>query len=176
MMPEGGDGLIEGLLREASRKGKNPSTAPVQLMPGDAWANALTADLEALPAEARAAWTGLLTHCSTATASAPARKWLDRAAVLVRAVGEESFAEIAARCLLQIGKPGTRPPVRRQYDEPTLIDESQADLVRGLVWSCSTLADERLLAAVGAAGGPASRRSPITARGTSRSATPASRP
>src|SRR6185369_14514343 len=98
------------------------------------------------------AWNNLLTHCSTATASAPARKWLDRAVALVRAVGEESFSEIASRCLLQIGKPGTRPPVRRGYDEPTLIDESQADLVRGLVWSCSTLADDRLLAAVGAAG------------------------
>ena len=130
--------------------------APVQLLPGDAWANTLAADLEDLPAEARAAWNDLLTHCSTATASAPARKWLDRAAELVRAVGVESFAGIASRCLLQIGKPGTRSPVRRGYDEPTLIDESQADLLRGLVWSCSTLADDRaddrLLAAVGAAG------------------------
>jgi hypothetical protein len=124
---------------------------PVTLAPGDAWADALLAALHPLALPERGAWKALLTHCSTATASAPARKWLDRAAELVRAIGDESFAGLAAQALAQIGKPGSRPPVRRGYNEPTLIDEAQADLLRGLVWACSTVADEKLLAAVGQA-------------------------
>jgi hypothetical protein len=128
---------------------------PVTLAPGDAWADTLLAALDPLPAGLRAAWIDLLTHCSTATASAPARKWLDRSAELLQAIGTECFTGIAVQTLAQIGKPGSRPPRRRSYDEPTLIDEAQADVLRGLVWSCSQAAEERsgerLLAAVGQA-------------------------
>jgi hypothetical protein len=124
---------------------------PVTLAPGDAWADTLLAALDPLPAGLRSAWDVLLAHCNTATVSAPARKWLDRSAELLQAIGTESFTGIAIQTLTQIGKPGSRPPRRRTYDEPTLIDEAQANLLRGLVWSCSPISGERLLAAVGQA-------------------------
>ncbi len=134
------------------REGRRVWEEPLQIQPGGAWANALLAEIEPLSGPARAAWDALLNHCATATASAPSGKWLDRAAALIRAVGEESFAAGASRVLLQVGKPGTRPMVRRDVPDLTLIDPSQVDLLRGLVWACATQADDRLLAAVAAAG------------------------
>lgn len=144
---------LEALLRSGPGPWGPPEAKPLELVPGEAWMDALIAELAPLPVEARHSWELLLRHCSTATGSEPTSKWLDAAAERIRAVGEADFVRIAAISLGHIGQPGSRVVVaeRTEVADPTLIDERQADLLRGLVWSTVAVADDRLLAAVGRA-------------------------
>lgn len=148
--------LVERL-DELLRSGPGPwipqQDRPLELIPGEAWMDALIAELIPLSGEARRAWELFLRHCATATGSAPAKKWLDTAAERVRAVGEAEFVRISVSSLGRIGQPGNRVIVaeRTELADPTLIDDRHADLLRGLVWSTVAVADESLLAVVGRA-------------------------
>lgn len=144
---------LGGLLRSGPQPSASPQAGPLELIPGEAWMDALIAEVMPLPAEARSAWELLLRHCATATGSAPSGKWLGAAAERIGAVGEADFVRVAAISLGRIGQPGSRVVVsaRTELADPTLIDDRQADLLRGLVWSTAAVADERLLAVVGRA-------------------------
>jgi len=127
--------------------------ASVEILPGDAWANALLGELAGAP-EGGAAWQELLRHCESATASSPSERWLSRAGDLVRAKGMDDFAGKAALALSRIGLPGTRPiprstAVAGTLADATLLDPEQTDLLRGLVWATATVADPRLIPALG---------------------------
>jgi hypothetical protein len=141
---------VESLLRHGPEPG-TPPQPPLALIPGEAWMDALLAELEPLSSSQRSAWGELLRHCTTATSAEPKKKWLDIAAERIRAVGEADFLRIAAIALSRIGEPGSRVVVcaKTELADPTLIDDRQADLLRGLVWTASIVADERLLAVLG---------------------------
>ncbi|HEX5720157.1 MAG TPA: DUF4132 domain-containing protein [Thermoanaerobaculia bacterium] len=114
---------------------------------GDAWADDLLDALGNLPSEEEAAWQDLLAHCATATASKPSSKWLARAKELASGL---DLATILASSLGRIGEPGI-PRVHNfmghQYErDRTLLDDTQTDLLRGLVW-CAGLVDHPALAA-----------------------------
>lgn len=102
---------------------------------GDAWADAL---LEAVGASGQeAAWQDLLAHCATATSSKPSSKWLTRARELASGL---DLVPVVIPALERVGEPPNR-----------LLDDSQTDLLRGLVWCAGLVDDPGLTAAVGKA-------------------------
>jgi hypothetical protein len=61
------------------------------LEPGEAWADAARAQVQAQPSAQQTAWAELLTHCRDAKGSSPNPKWQKAAKTLVERVGVEDF-------------------------------------------------------------------------------------
>ena len=129
--------LLRGIVREEPSK--------VEIRPGEAWADALRAELAGLdPAGVnvgqKRAWQDLLLHCQSAKAATPSSKWGSRAEELVRAVGREDFRRIAGAVLSRIGRTGT---------DAAPLDPEQSDLLRGIVWATASVADQQFLGVLG---------------------------
>ncbi|HWM91572.1 MAG TPA: DUF4132 domain-containing protein [Thermoanaerobaculia bacterium] len=141
-------------LRHLLRHG-SPKEPGLDLRRGDAWANTLLDALDAmLPGDA-AAWLDLLAHCATATSARPSSKWLSRAKELSGVLAPEGVSRVLTLCLGRVGEPGMRKVqtfMSHQYEiEPTLLDDEQTDLLRGLAWCANLVDDPALTAAVGRA-------------------------
>ena len=138
-------------LRHLLEQGAPRDSGP-KLSRGDAWADTLLDALDNLPSEEEAAWKDLLAHCATATSSKPSSKWLARARELASGL---DLAPVLVACLDRIGEPGIRrvqTVMGYQYEpDRTLLDDSQTDLLRGLVWCAGLVDDPALTAAVGKA-------------------------
>jgi hypothetical protein len=121
----------------------------------EAWVEKLRPIVEDGDSASCGHWLALVLHCGSAAASKPSRKWLKQAAALLQPIGHHHFACTTAAVLAQIGKPARTPPRRfsgiGDQTDPTLIHEAHSDLLRGLVWCTSLIADEKLTQAVGAA-------------------------
>jgi hypothetical protein len=148
--PEFGELLkrVQGLLPEAP----DPATS-FELTTDEAWTRCLRQALAGLDGAARPRWHALLAHCATATASKPAKKWLQQAEALIQAIGTEGFASLAAAVLAEVGKPGT-PEITPVYGhpqegDPTQVHEAHSDLLRGLVWCTGLVDSDALTTAVG---------------------------
>jgi hypothetical protein len=117
---------------------------------GEAWADTLLGELKILPPDAVQRWRELFIHLRTATAAKPSEKWLRKTEEIVGRIGQDDFSRIAAPTLSRIGKTGRL--VRNHakgVEDPTLIEEEHADLLRGLVWTAGNRADARLIPALG---------------------------
>lgn len=110
---------------------------------GDAWADALREELDALPPEESGTWREILVHCATTGSTRPSAKWLGRARDLLGRLSPGEASRVIALCLGRLGRPGTRTrsAVTGAVVDPVLLDESQIDLLRGLVW-CAGLVGE----------------------------------
>jgi hypothetical protein len=111
---------------------------------GDAWSDALIAQLAGMDPEAAQTWRAFLIHCATAGSARPSSTWLARARDLLRELSPQSYRRILTLCLGRLGQPGSR----RQrsvwtagHADPAVLDDGQTDLLRGLVW-CAGLADD----------------------------------
>ena len=121
----------------------------------EAWTRALGGALDAMNGSDATAWDALLLHCTMARAAKPSAKWIADARTRIRAIGDESAAQILVSVLGEIGKPGK--PAHDHVNalgftpDATQIHESHADLLRGLVW-CGGLVDhDALPSALGSA-------------------------
>ena len=127
--------------------------ATVELNSDEVWTRSLRAALDAMAAGPRQHWDALLALCDSANASKPSKKWLQQAQALVEAIGVETFARTTGATLAEVGKPGVprkAPPNALGFiADPTQVHETNADLLRGLVWCTSLLDDERLIVSVG---------------------------
>lgn len=129
-----------------------PAPPPLKVEGGEAWADAVIADLADVSPEERAAWTDLLAYCRTATPSHPTKKWLAAAKERVEKVGGGSFAALAGKWLPMVDLPRTKTV--RHHDggwlpDPNhLIADESADLLKGLAWCCATLDDAQLARAL----------------------------
>lgn len=120
----------------------------------DEWGEQANALLEALAPEARERWQTLLTYCATARGAAPTEKWLRAGREARRALDEADFTTGASALLEAFRQSSNKPPV---YDEQTyqfvsngsILDERNADLLRGLIWLCAESDDARLIVALG---------------------------
>ncbi|MEZ6128650.1 MAG: DUF4132 domain-containing protein [Planctomycetaceae bacterium] len=120
-------------------------TAAVKLNPGEAWSDAVLADLKKMKAKPCEAWTQLLTHCATVEGGSPKARWLDNAKSLVDAVKLDEFESRIAAWFPLVDKPRSAPVERRhawQPDQNLLLDDANADVLKGLVW-CSAMSDTR---------------------------------
>jgi hypothetical protein len=99
-----------------------------ELRGGDAWADALREELAALPPEETGTWREILVHCAMTGSTRPSAKWLGRARDLLGRLPQGEASRVLALSLSRVG----RPPAR--------LDDSQIDLLRGLVW-CAGLVE-----------------------------------
>jgi hypothetical protein len=126
------------------------------LAPGEAWADAVNAEVTAMKPARREAWAALLRHAAGAIAARPSAAWLKAAAKPVRDVGDRDVRAAlgrwlalvpAGRSLWRMG--GYVGDSRSQADT---LHEENATILRGLLWllprlkSASELA--RLVSAV----------------------------
>lgn len=121
---------------------------------GDAWINALLDELRAMPPDLFAAWTGILHHCSRATHVRPSRRWRSWAKEYLDRLPPGEFVRVATLVLGRVGRPGSwrfprRVGYRSWHYDRTLLDGSQVDLLRGLVWCAGLVDDPGLATALG---------------------------
>ena len=121
------------------------------LSAGEAWADAAAADISAAPETERAAWVELLNVCAKASGSAPTTRWLKSAAASMEKLGRENFREAVLKWFPLVDRPRTRRIAswaQWQPDPNLLIEESSADILRGLVWACAEEEDGELARAL----------------------------
>jgi hypothetical protein len=124
------------------------------LVPGEAWSDALNADLGKLGEVERDRWVRLLQHAATATGSRPSGKWLKVAKELTDGIGKEQVAAAFLRWWPLVNAPRTIRLLGggwtgRNNTEGTIHD-GNATCLRGLLWMCPELASPDLIRSVGA--------------------------
>lgn len=98
-------------------------------------------------------WTALLRHCVSANGSSPSGKWLTTARQLRDALGMATFAHMAAEWIGAFRKSTNKPP---EYNPQTherasvgaLLDDENANMLRGLAWCCADVDDAPLAASL----------------------------
>ncbi len=98
------------------------------VVPGEAWTNAVLADLARMQDAEGAAWHALLRHALTATSARPSRTWLRAARQHLDALGEAAFKQHALGWLAEAAASETAANLPRNGDQ-----------LRGLIWTCSLL-------------------------------------
>lgn len=132
---------------------ENPSQPLIDA--GDDWGKLASALLSEMDVEERPVWTDLLRFAASASGSKPSKTWLRQAREQLDQFGEERFIAHASDWLHLLGHPTSNGIYRRPdgYAYPTaLVAEQNADVLKGIVWACSLIDDERLARMVGDAG------------------------
>jgi hypothetical protein len=113
------------------------------LAPGEAWSDALNADLTQRGAATGLKWAAILRHALGATSARPSAKWLAAVKSLVDAIGGDAVQEALLRWLPLVAQGQT---IRKlaQYAGDTrgasdVMNEENATALRGLLWLVQTL-------------------------------------
>jgi hypothetical protein len=118
---------------------------------GEAWADAVIADVEAGALAPTDDWLELLKHCQQASGGAPNAKWLKTAAKSLDAIGFDDFRAALLRWFPLVDKPRTQPIERWAEWQPNpnlLLNDVNADILKGLVWLCTQREDKELARAI----------------------------
>jgi hypothetical protein len=126
------------------------SVPTLPLPPGDAWAETVLADVQALPAELQAAWSGLFATCLQASGSAPTTKWRKAADPFLSQIGFEDFKAPLLKWFALVNE--TNPN--------EIIDPVKSDLLKALAWLCADRDDAELARALTALAVSAYRKLP----------------
>ncbi|HZC05019.1 MAG TPA: DUF4132 domain-containing protein [Ktedonobacterales bacterium] len=142
------------LLRLLDEMLSDDSEAAPIVIPSDEWGDQANPLVAAMPAETRSAWAELLTHCATARSSTPTEKWLRAGRELRAALGVDGFAAGATELLAAFRASAYKPPTYEAHsytllNNGSVLDERNADLLRGLAWLCADVEHARLAAALG---------------------------
>ena len=116
----------------------------VPLLAGEAWSDAAIGDVESMDGERRSAWISLLNHCAAANGSKPSAKWSKTAATLLEEIGFPAFKHAALRWFPLVDRPRTRRVERWSEwaaDPNLLIEDTNADVLKGLAWACALRED-----------------------------------
>jgi hypothetical protein len=119
----------------------------------DEWGDQVLPLLDQLDEATRGRWTALLARCATGSGSAPSARWVAEAIRLRTELGAATFAPLATEWLGAFRRSGNKPPEHdpRTYQRTSqgcLLDEANADLLRGLAWCCAGVEDAGLAAAL----------------------------
>jgi hypothetical protein len=115
-------------------------TSALPLAPGEAWSDAAIEEIEAMDDESRMAWVELLNLCAKAGGAKPTAKWSREASALLERIGRPAFEDAVLRWFPLVDRIRTRPIERWaewQPDPNLLIQEKNADILKGLVWLCA---------------------------------------
>ncbi|MEL7312395.1 MAG: DUF4132 domain-containing protein [Pseudomonadota bacterium] len=130
---------------------------------GEAWADAAFEYVENAAKDDKANWGALLGHCSKVSGGKPNKKWTNDAERLANAVTTDSIAKVVPDWFLLVDRPRTQP-IREwsQWapDPNLLIDDANADVLKGLAWVCGIVGDDRLADSIGALALSAYRKVP----------------
>lgn len=124
---------------------------PIQ---ADEWGDQVRPLLDGMEAEERERWLLTLRECAGASGSAPSAKWQAKAKVAREPLGMKAFAQLATEWIGAFRKTANKPPAYDEHSHQFLnngsvLDERNADLLRGLIWLCADVEDERLAATLG---------------------------
>jgi hypothetical protein len=124
------------------------------LVPGEAWADGVNAELGAMPKSQQAKWLELLAHASSASGARPSAKWLKGAADLRAAVRKDAFGRALQRWLPLVNVPRTVRTLSGEYGARTdgdgVFNDDNSTCLRGLVWMAPAVADSDLVRILGA--------------------------
>ncbi len=149
-LPDYGSAYRKYYLRlERSIAPKTGLTLP--LVAGEAWSDRVFRDLETLPPEEQQTWTQLLSKCQESSSGKPSATWLKSTKPLLDAIGLTTFHQYLLQWFPLVDRPRTQPIAswsQWQPDPNQLIDERNADILKGLVWLCATATDEAIAKAL----------------------------
>lgn len=112
----------------------------IALNPGEAWADAVLCLIGALNQEKAENWAALLEQCRSASGSKASSKWLKVTKELIDTIGVDAFSQACLEWFPLVDKPRTQQAVRRSQWEPDpelMLDDANADVLKGLVWCCA---------------------------------------
>ena len=105
-------------------------------------------------------WRELLAYCDGATSSKPSKRWIKNVAPLIESVGKDEFFRVMEVVLTATGTPAPFKIVTHRWGpqwaveiDESLVDETVADRLRGLVWCCLAYPDRAPLVFLGDAAG-----------------------
>ncbi|HJQ30313.1 MAG TPA: DUF4132 domain-containing protein [Rubrobacter sp.] len=114
------------------------TTLPLE--PGEVWSDSAIEEIEEMDAETRLTWVELLNLCAKASGAKPTARWSREAGALLERIGRPAFESAVLRWFALVDGPRTRP-VERLYgwqpDPNLLIQDKNADILRGLAWLCA---------------------------------------
>ncbi len=147
--------------RLTAASGRGPAFG---LAAGEAWSDAAVAHVRGQTDERAAAWGALLAHCAEGSGGKPSAKWSRVAGTLIQAVSKDELRLALLDWFPLVDKPRTAVIVEwpRWTPNPNLlIDERNADTLKGLVWCCAVLNDGRLADALARLAVSAYRKVPL---------------
>jgi hypothetical protein len=118
---------------------------------GEPWADRARAELAPLDEETRGAWSALFAFLLEQTGSRPSARWKKTAATHVARLGEATFTRYVLGWFALVDKAtqlDSLMATRGQLCAP-LMNETNAALLRGLVWSCAGIDDAEVAVALG---------------------------
>jgi len=80
------------------------------------------------------AWTALLNHARTLTATTPSNKWSGDAIELVKKIKPDNFATCVSDWLNEAGQPAKAPVICGEVRDATLLNDCSVELLKGLAW------------------------------------------
>lgn len=117
------------------------------LVAGEAWSDAAIEDFSKFNEAEENVWLEILSLTQTATGGAPKAKWLKAATDAVEKIGFASFKSSVLKWFALVDKPRTDQISEiPQYgaDPNLLINDVNADILKGLVWLCGEFDDAEI--------------------------------
>jgi hypothetical protein len=124
------------------------------LVPGEAWSDAVNADLGALTAQEREKWLNALKHASTATSARPSVKWLKTAKQRLNAIGADQVSKALLKWFPLVNVARTvrllGGGLTGHSDMDGTICDDNAICLRGLAWMSTEVVSAEVIRAIGA--------------------------
>lgn len=125
----------------------------VPIEPGEAWSDAVLAELNTDLEGYADAYRRMLMHASSASGSKPSKKWLKQSETLIDELGEGAFIQAMARWFSLVAKPRTAPSPRQDWRSGAmgdlLITDQNSEILKGLCWFSSVLENDDLARLLG---------------------------
>ena len=116
------------------------------IISGEAWSDLAIQDLESLDEERQKIWCDLLSICANSGGSQPKSKWWQQVKPQQEKIGFDAFKSAILTWFPLVDKPRTQPIniaylAQKPYSD-NLIDDRNADILKGLVWLCAEREDK----------------------------------
>lgn len=131
----------------AGNSARNP------LVAGEAWSDHARERIEKLADAKRASWIELLNICAAARGSAPTAKWATAAELALKKVGVKSFKKEILTWFPLVDRPRTQRIEHWSEWSPDpngMLNDHNADVLKGLIWTAAKHVDENVLRAISA--------------------------
>ncbi|WCN12764.1 DUF4132 domain-containing protein [Marinomonas mediterranea] len=128
--------LADRVLRILSSDGN----AVIPISMGEAWGDQAVKDIQSFDESIQLAWSDLFKTCQNTKPSKPSKKWIKEAQTSLDKIGRENFVKYTTTWFSLLDKPRTITLTRRnefKTDLNLVFNDSNADLIKGLVWCCS---------------------------------------
>lgn len=122
------------------------------LVPCEVWTRDALAQLSALADKERNDWFSLLNHCRQASAARPSTKWSKTGMGLVNQIGAAKFVGRLLEWFPLVNAGRIHPLISVSWengDDQQRMHETNAVVLRGLLWLCPSASSPELIRAIG---------------------------